>query len=99
MAQVVRGEATAVQLAAFLVALRAKGETAAEVAGAADALLAHSTEVTVVGPTLDIVGTGGDGTGVVNIPRWRRSSWPRPGSPLSSTAGGRRRRSRPVPVT
>lgn len=65
--QVVRGEATSVQLAALLVALRAKGETAAEVAGAADALLAHATEVTVVGPTMDIVGTGGDRTGIVNI--------------------------------
>lgn len=67
MSQVIRGEATALQLAAFLIALRAKGESAAEVAGAADALLAHATEVTVTGTTMDIVGTGGDGTGAVNI--------------------------------
>lgn len=67
MDQVVRGEATPVQLAAYLVALRAKGETAAEVAGAAGALLAHAEPVTIPGPTLDIVGTGGDGTGAVNL--------------------------------
>ncbi|MEU8076478.1 anthranilate phosphoribosyltransferase [Catellatospora citrea] len=67
MTQIVRGEATPVQLAAYLVALRAKGETAVEVAGAADALLAHAVPVTLPGPAVDIVGTGGDGTGAVNI--------------------------------
>ncbi|MFC7244973.1 anthranilate phosphoribosyltransferase [Catellatospora aurea] len=67
MTQIVRGEATPVQLAAYLVALRAKGETAVEVAGAADALLAHAAPVDFPGPAVDIVGTGGDGTGAVNI--------------------------------
>ncbi|WP_144122476.1 anthranilate phosphoribosyltransferase [Catellatospora sichuanensis] len=67
MSQVVQGDATPVQLAAYLVALRAKGETATEVAGAADALLAHAVPVTIAGPTVDIVGTGGDGTGAVNL--------------------------------
>lgn len=67
MTQIVRGEATPVQVAAYLVALRAKGETAVEVAGAADALLAHAVPVTLPGPAVDIVGTGGDGTGAVNI--------------------------------
>ncbi|GAA1394391.1 anthranilate phosphoribosyltransferase [Catellatospora coxensis] len=67
MTQIVRGEASPVQLAAYLVALRAKGETAVEVAGAADALLAHAAPVDFPGPAVDIVGTGGDGTGAVNI--------------------------------
>ncbi|MEU7820549.1 anthranilate phosphoribosyltransferase [Catellatospora sp. NPDC049133] len=67
MTQIVRGETTPVQLAAYLVALRAKGETAVEVAGAADALLAHAAPVDFPGPAVDIVGTGGDGTGAVNI--------------------------------
>ncbi|MEV0457804.1 anthranilate phosphoribosyltransferase [Catellatospora methionotrophica] len=67
MSQIVQGEVTPVRLAAYLVALRAKGETAAEVAGAADALLAHAVQVEVAGPAVDIVGTGGDGTGAVNI--------------------------------
>ncbi|MDI1461219.1 anthranilate phosphoribosyltransferase [Catellatospora sp. KI3] len=67
MGEVVRGDATPARLAAFLVALRAKGESAGEVAAAADGLLAHAVQVTVPGTVMDIAGTGGDGTGAVNI--------------------------------
>ncbi|HTJ32296.1 MAG TPA: anthranilate phosphoribosyltransferase [Dactylosporangium sp.] len=67
MGQVVRGEASPARLAALLVALRAKGETAAEIGGFAAALLDAAAAVPVPGPTLDIAGTGGDGTNAVNI--------------------------------
>lgn len=63
----VRGEATAAQIAAFVVALRAKGETSEELAGMADALRANALPVTIPGPTVDLVGTGGDGLGALNI--------------------------------
>ncbi|MGI4895579.1 MAG: anthranilate phosphoribosyltransferase [Janthinobacterium lividum] len=67
MDQVLRGEAGDVQLAAFLVALRAKGETAAELTGLADAMLAHAVPLDVPGPIVDLVGTGGDLAHTVNI--------------------------------
>jgi anthranilate phosphoribosyltransferase len=67
MGQVVRGEATTAQVAGFLIALRAKGETAAEIRGLADALRGHATKITIPGTTVDIAGTGGDRTGAVNI--------------------------------
>jgi anthranilate phosphoribosyltransferase len=67
MSEVIGGEVTPVRLAAFLIALRAKGETADEVAGAASALLAQAEPVTIAGTTIDLVGTGGDGLGVVNL--------------------------------
>jgi anthranilate phosphoribosyltransferase len=57
-----------VQLSAFLVALRAKGETTVEVAAAADAL--RDRALPFPRPTYryaDIVGTGGDGAGTINI--------------------------------
>ena len=52
---------------AFLVLLRAKGETGAEVAGLARAMLASGVPVDAGAGLLDIVGTGGDGIGSVNI--------------------------------
>ncbi|PSC73271.1 anthranilate phosphoribosyltransferase [Micractinium conductrix] len=55
------------QMAAFLVLLRAKGETAEEVAGLAKAMRAMSVPVHTSSDVLDIVGTGGDGIGSVNI--------------------------------
>ena len=63
----VRGEATSAQVSGFLIALRAKGETAGEIAGLADALRQHATRIAIPGTFVDIVGTGGDGTGAVNI--------------------------------
>lgn len=67
MDQVLAAEATPAQLAGFLVALRSKGETAAEIAGLAEAMLRHARRVEVPGPTLDVVGTGGDQAHTVNI--------------------------------
>lgn len=67
MGEVMRGEASPVQLAGFLVALRAKGETAAEVRGLADVMLEHAHRIEVDGPSIDIVGTGGDRMHSVNI--------------------------------
>jgi anthranilate phosphoribosyltransferase len=67
MEQVMTGEATPVQLAGFLVALRAKGETVDELAGLVEAMLAHAVRIEVPGPAVDVVGTGGDRSHTVNI--------------------------------
>jgi anthranilate phosphoribosyltransferase len=67
MDRVLSGEATAAQLAGFLVALRAKGESPAEVAGLAAAMLGHARRVTVTRSAVDVVGTGGDQARTVNI--------------------------------
>jgi anthranilate phosphoribosyltransferase len=67
MEQVMSGEASPAQLAAFLVALRAKGESVEEMRGLADVMLAHANRIEVPGPSLDIVGTGGDRAHTVNI--------------------------------
>jgi len=61
------GGASPAQISAFLVLLRAKGETGAEVAGLAEAMLATGVPVAAGPGVLDIVGTGGDGIGSVNI--------------------------------
>ena len=67
MDQVMSGEVSPVRLASFLVALRAKGETVEELTGLADAMLAHASRFTVEGPSVDIVGTGGDQAHTVNV--------------------------------
>lgn len=67
MGQIMSGEATPVQTAGLLMALRVKGETADELRGLADEMLAHARPLVVPGPTLDIVGTGGDRANTVNI--------------------------------
>ncbi|WP_199430194.1 anthranilate phosphoribosyltransferase [Qaidamihabitans albus] len=68
MDQVMSGEATPAQIAGFAVALRAKGETAAEIAGMAEAMLTHARRVDLGElRAVDIVGTGGDRSGSVNI--------------------------------
>lgn len=61
------GAATPVQVAAFVVALRAKGETVDEVSGFAAAMLAAANPISVPGRLLDVVGTGGDRSMSVNI--------------------------------
>jgi anthranilate phosphoribosyltransferase len=67
MDQVMTGEATDAQLAAFLIALRAKGETVDEIVGFRDAILDHAVPLPVDPMALDIVGTGGDRFGTVNV--------------------------------
>jgi anthranilate phosphoribosyltransferase len=67
MNEIMAGEATPAQLAAFAVLLRAKGETPDEVAGLASSMLARATPVRIAGRSVDLVGTGGDGAHTVNI--------------------------------
>jgi anthranilate phosphoribosyltransferase len=63
----IMGGATTAQIGAFLTALRVKGETADEIAGLASVMRANATPVKIAGPAIDIVGTGGDGSGSFNI--------------------------------
>lgn len=65
--QVMSGSATPAQVGAFLVALQAKGPSATEVGAAAEVMRSHALPIDVPGPTLDVVGTGGDGSGSVNF--------------------------------
>lgn len=67
MTQIMAGESSPAQLAAFLVALRSKGETVNEIVGFRDAILANAVPLDVDPLALDIVGTGGDRYGTVNI--------------------------------
>jgi anthranilate phosphoribosyltransferase len=67
MNEIMSGQATDVQIAGFAVALRAKGETVAEVTGLASGMLSHATPITVPGRAVDLVGTGGDRAHTVNI--------------------------------
>lgn len=67
MRQVMQGEATPAQLAGFLVGLRAKGETVDEIVGFRDAILEAAVPLPVPAEVLDIVGTGGDRYGTVNV--------------------------------
>ncbi|CAN5262735.1 anthranilate phosphoribosyltransferase [soil metagenome] len=67
MGEVMAGEASPAQVAGFVVALRAKGETAEEVAGLVEVMLAEAAEVVVPGRVVDTCGTGGDRANTVNI--------------------------------
>lgn len=67
MEQVMSGQASAAQLAGFLVALRAKGETVDEIVGFRDAILDHAVPLPVDPWALDVVGTGGDRFSTVNV--------------------------------
>ncbi|SIN97385.1 anthranilate phosphoribosyltransferase [Vannielia litorea] len=61
------GEATPSQIGGFLMALRVRGETVDEIAAAAAAMRARCKPVTAPEGAMDIVGTGGDGKGTLNI--------------------------------
>jgi anthranilate phosphoribosyltransferase len=67
MGEVMSGAATPTQIAGFLIALRAKGETAAEMDGLVRSMLEHAHRIDVPGPIVDVVGTGGDRAHTVNI--------------------------------
>lgn len=70
LGQILDANATTAQIAAFLVALRMKGETAEELLGLARAMRARSLKVDVSGvrpPLIDTCGTGGDTAGSFNI--------------------------------
>jgi len=64
---IMAGEATQAQIAGLLVALRTRGEAVDEIAGAAAAMRTKSAKVVAPGGAMDIVGTGGDGKGTLNI--------------------------------
>lgn len=61
------GEATPSQMGGFLMALRTRGETVDEYAAAASVMRAKCNAVTAPEGAMDIVGTGGDGKGTLNI--------------------------------
>jgi anthranilate phosphoribosyltransferase len=65
--QMTAGAATPAQMGAFLMALRVRGETVEEIAGAAQMLRAKMNRVEVDPDAIDIVGTGGDAHGTYNI--------------------------------
>jgi anthranilate phosphoribosyltransferase len=68
MRTIMTGEATSAQIAGFLIALRAKGETADEIAGCAEAMREHVLPVRPKREDLvDTAGTGGDGAKTINI--------------------------------
>lgn len=67
MNEIMEGAASPARIAGFGVALRAKGETPAEMSGLAASMLAHATPISIPGPVTDLVGTGADGAHTVNI--------------------------------
>ncbi|MEO0682032.1 MAG: anthranilate phosphoribosyltransferase [Pseudomonadota bacterium] len=66
-AALMSGEATPAQIGGFLMALRTRGETVEEYAAAAAVMRAKMTRVRAPAGAMDIVGTGGDGKGTLNI--------------------------------
>jgi len=69
MAEILDGAASPAQIAAFIVALRMKGETVEELVGMVRAMLDASTRVDLdtAGPVVDVVGTGGDRAHTINV--------------------------------
>ncbi len=67
MGEIMAGSASAAQIAAFIVALRIKGETVDEMTGLVEAMRAAAVSVDVGVPVVDVVGTGGDRLGTFNI--------------------------------
>ncbi|MDX2340452.1 anthranilate phosphoribosyltransferase [Micrococcus sp. M4NT] len=67
MGEMMSGDASEGQVGAFLLALAAKGVTVPELRGLTDVMVRHARPVHVEGETLDIVGTGGDRLGTVNL--------------------------------
>src|SRR5437868_10251375 len=61
------GEATPSQMGGLLMALRVRGETVDEITGAVSAMRAKMLTVSAPADAVDIVGTGGDGSGSVNV--------------------------------
>ncbi|HEY7144678.1 MAG TPA: anthranilate phosphoribosyltransferase [Streptosporangiaceae bacterium] len=67
MNEIMEGAATPAQIAGFGIALRAKGETVAEVSGMAQAMMSHASAISIPGRLVDLVGTGADVAHTVNI--------------------------------
>lgn len=64
---IMNGEATPAQIAGLVMAMRLRGETVAEMTGAVRAMRARMVPAEVPPGAVDIVGTGGDGAGTLNI--------------------------------
>ncbi|MBZ0226964.1 MAG: anthranilate phosphoribosyltransferase, partial [Bauldia sp.] len=64
---IMSGEASPVQIGAFLTGLRLRGETVDEIAGAVATMRAKMVPVTAPADAIDVVGTGGDASGSYNI--------------------------------
>jgi anthranilate phosphoribosyltransferase len=67
MRTIMAGEATPTQIGAFLMGMRTKGETVGEIAAAVSILREQMVQVDAPEHAVDIVGTGGDGVGTLNI--------------------------------
>jgi anthranilate phosphoribosyltransferase len=67
MTQLISNEATPSQVGGFLLAIRTKGESVQELSGFVDVLLEHAVKPPLGSDAIDIVGTGGDLLGTVNI--------------------------------
>lgn len=67
MDEIMKGEATPVQISAYLTALSMKGETTDEITGSAKSMRKHCTKLSYNGDLLEIVGTGGDKSNSFNI--------------------------------
>lgn len=69
MRAIMTGSATPAQIGGFLIGLRVKGESVAEIAAAASVMrgLASGVDISGLDHTVDIVGTGGDSSGTFNI--------------------------------
>lgn len=64
---IMAGEATPAQIAALLMAMRVRGESVAELAGAARAMRQRMVAVEAPADAMDVCGTGGDGAGTLNV--------------------------------
>jgi anthranilate phosphoribosyltransferase len=67
MSQIMAGDSSEAEIAAFMLALRSKGETVSELAGLVDVMLKQAVLLDTGNDALDIVGTGGDLVGTVNV--------------------------------
>jgi anthranilate phosphoribosyltransferase len=67
MTDIMNGSVSEARLAGFLIALRAKGESVDEVVGFRDAILSAAITLDVSTDAVDIVGSGGDPVGVINV--------------------------------
>ena len=67
MEEIMGGEATPAQIAAFVTVLRIKGETGEEIAGLASVMREKAVPVKVTPPVIDTCGTGGDNSSTINI--------------------------------
>ncbi len=67
LGEILAGRATEAQIAAFVTALRAKGESVEEMTGMVRAMLEHAEPLRITGDLVDTCGTGGDGSRSINV--------------------------------